>query len=94
MRSKAFLTQFTPLLCVALLSSCTITPTRITLEDGSPAYTMDCTSGIEQCIQAAQLSCPNGYDVIEQGTHTQTVVPHYGEFPLTITTEILTVRCH
>lgn len=75
------------------MTACAVQPLPINGANGQQRYAMNCVSGIEQCYQKAAELCPNGYDIIEQ-THTSSkLVPHYGQYPMIVNTENLTIEC-
>jgi len=86
-------TNITVLLLTFIGSGCAIQPTVTKTADGQQAYTFTCSAGTEQCEQASTTWCPTGYDVIEHGQQASPVVPHYGEYPVTLLTDSLTVQC-
>lgn len=86
-------TKVTGLCFAFVISGCAIQPTSTTDADGRQGYTLNCSSGIEACRQQAADLCPNQYDVIEHTKKSSTVVPHYGEYPMTINIETLTIKC-
>jgi hypothetical protein len=85
--------NLTALLLMLTVSGCAIQPTSIKTPDGQQLYTFTCSTGIEQCEQSAATWCAAGYDVIEHSTHISRVVPHYGEYPVTLISDNLTVKC-
>lgn len=86
-------TKIIGLCFVVFLSGCATQPTSITTADGKQGYTLNCDSGIEKCHQKAAELCPKGYDILEHSKKSSTVVPHYGQYPMTINTELLTIKC-
>lgn len=85
--------NLTALLLMLIVSSCAIQPTVIKTADGQQLYTFTCSTGIEQCEQSAATWCVAGYDVIQHTTPSSKVVPHYGEYPVTLISDNLTVKC-
>ncbi|MDO7596853.1 MAG: hypothetical protein MUQ51_06935 [Pseudomonadota bacterium] len=85
--------KFTVLCLAVFLSGCAIEPTPLNRADGQQGFTMNCNSGLEKCNQKSAELCPAGYDIIEHSKKASTVVPHYGEYPMTIKTESLTIKC-
>lgn len=86
-------TKLTGLCFAVFLSGCAFQPASITTADGKQGYTLNCNSGLEKCHQKATELCPAGYDIIDHSKKSSTVVPHYGEYPMTINTESLTLEC-
>lgn len=81
-------------LCLAVvISGCAIEPLPLTGGNGQLGFTMDCNEGIEKCYQKSAELCPAGYDIIEHTKKTSTLVPHYGQYPMTINIERLTIEC-
>jgi len=54
---------------------------------------MNCNSGIEKCYEKSAELCPSGYDIIEHSNKSSTYLPHYGEYPMTVNIESLTIEC-
>jgi hypothetical protein len=86
-------TKITGLCFAIFLSACATQPTSITTADGQQGFTLNCNSGIEKCHQKSAELCLAGYDIIEHSKKSSTLVPHYGEYPITIITESLTIEC-
>ena len=80
-------------LSFVVIGGCAIEPTSVVGSDGKQRYMMNCHSGIDKCHQKAAELCPSDYDIIEHTKKSSIVVPHYGEYPMTIYTENLTVEC-
>lgn len=76
-----------------LLYGCAINPTPLTTSNGKQGYTIQCDSGVAKCEQKAAKLCPDGYDILDHSKKTTTLVPHYGEYPMTVNIENLTVEC-
>jgi len=76
-----------------VISGCATEPTSITRTDGKQGYTLNCNSGTEKCHQKSAELCSGGYDIIDDSKKTSTFVPHYGEYPMTIDIESLTITC-
>lgn len=85
--------KITVLLLAIVISGCAIEPLPITEADGKKSYALNCNSGIEKCQQKAAELCLGGYDIIDHVKKSSTVVPHYGEYPMTINIESLTIKC-
>lgn len=86
-------TKITGLCFAVFLSGCATQPTSITTADGKQGYMLNCDSGIEKCHQKSTELCPGGYDIIDHSKKSSTVIPHYGQYPMTINTESLTIKC-
>ena len=86
-------TKITVLCFAFVISGCAIEPISMSGPDGKQGYTMNCDSRIEQCHQKAAELCPEGYDILDHAKKASTVVPNYGEYPVTIITESLTIQC-
>ncbi len=77
-----------------LLSSCaTIEPLPITGPSGNQGFSMDCVTSTPNCFLKAGQLCPNGYDIIDHSSTSSIVVPHYGAYPMNVTSESLTIEC-
>ena len=87
---KAKITLF--ILAVAM-GGCATEPVSTVKTDGKQAYTINCTLGIDECRQKAAKLCPAGYDINEHIKKSSTLVPHYGEYPMTINIESLIIHC-
>lgn len=80
-------------LVIAVISGCAINPAPISTSEGKRNYAIYCSSGIDKCHQKSAELCPDGYDIIEHSKQSSTRVPHYGEYPMTINIENLTIDC-
>ncbi|MFW5425773.1 MAG: hypothetical protein ACKE8G_04470 [Methylophagaceae bacterium] len=85
--------KITTLILATIVGGCAIEPVSIAEPDGKQNYIINCTSGIDRCRQKAAELCPAGYDVTEHSKKSSTLVPHYGEYPMTINIENLTINC-
>ncbi|MBL1321341.1 MAG: hypothetical protein COA63_009830 [Methylophaga sp.] len=86
-------TKVTTLSFAVVMCGCAIEPVITAQPDGKQSYTINCSSGIDKCHQRSAKLCPTGYDIIEHSKKTSTLVPHYGEYPMTINIENLTISC-
>jgi len=75
------------------VSACALQPQLMIGADGKQSYTINCNSGIEKCHQKSAELCPSGYETIEHANKSSTLIPHYGEYPMTVNTESLTIQC-
>jgi len=87
---KARITLF---IFAVVVGGCAIEPVSISQPDGKQGYTINCSSGIDKCRQKSAELCPAGYDIIEHFKKSSTLVPHYGEYPMTVNIENLTIHC-
>jgi hypothetical protein len=56
----------------ALLSfSCGAQTKQVVTPEGEKAYYIECASGPGECLEAASVSCPRGYEVRERGSRQQ-----------------------
>jgi hypothetical protein len=85
--------KMTILLLTLVVSACAAQPTSIITADGKQLYAFNCRAGLEKCYQQSRKWCPAGYDIFDHSKKTSTVVPHYGEYPMILTTESLTIQC-
>ncbi len=86
-------TNITLLSLVILMAGCAVQPLPTNGADGQQGYAISCISGIEQCYQKAAKLCSGGYDIIEHTHSSSILVPHYGQYPMTVNTDNLTIRC-
>jgi len=87
---KAKITIF---IVAVVVGGCAIEPVSVTGPGGKQSYTINCTSGIDKCRQKSAELCPTGYDIVEHTKKSSTLVPHYGEYPMTINIEQLIIDC-
>tara|TARA_R110002050_G_scaffold269917_2_gene412687 strand:+ start:229967 stop:230233 length:267 start_codon:yes stop_codon:yes gene_type:complete len=85
-------TKIIGLCFTVIISGCAIKPITVG-ENGELGYTINCNSGIEVCQQKSEELCPSGFDIIDHAKKSSTLAPHYGEYPTTIDTESLTIKC-
>jgi len=76
-----------------LISGCAIEPVSVTKPDGNQGYIINCNSGVALCHKKSAKLCPAGYDITEHTKESSTVIPHYGEYPMTLNTESLIIEC-
>ena len=81
------------LFAILALSACAIEPTVIKGPNGEQAYMFNCNNGTKMCYQKAAKYCPSGYDIIKHTNTSSELMPHYGEYPITVTVENLTIHC-
>lgn len=80
-------------LAAIILSGCAIEPTPITGTNGLQSYKFDCNADTKVCYQKAGKLCTRGYDIIDHANTSTIMMPHYGEHPMTINVESLTIQC-
>ena len=78
---------------IIVLSGCAIEPTTIIGPNGKQVYMLNCNAVIEMCYQKAGKLCSRGYDIINHTNTLSAITPHYGQYPMTINVENLTIQC-
>ncbi len=77
----------------ALMYGCANNPSPMSTSNDKQSYIINCGFGINKCYQKATNLCPDGYDIIDHSKKIASLVPHYGEYPMTVYIENLTVTC-
>jgi len=85
--------RITALTLTIFISACAMDSVPVTTADGKQGYTINCNSGVDLCHKKSAKLCPAGYDIVEHIKESSTVIPHYGEYPMTLNTESLIIEC-
>ena len=89
MKAKIIILGF----AVVVMSSCAVEPISVAGSNGQQRYTINCDSGIDKCHKKSVELCSDGYDIVEHEKKSFERVIHYGQHPVIVNTESLTIDC-
>jgi hypothetical protein len=72
-----------------LLTGCS----NAVLQPSNTPFDVVCAVGTDACEERASAQCATSFSVINRETQQSTVIPHYGQYPLTLEMDKLTVQC-
>jgi hypothetical protein len=73
-----------------VLASCAQT---VQFRPSDESFDVVCAVGTDACEERASAQCASSFSVIHRETQQSTVIPHYGQYPLTLEMDKLTVQC-
>jgi hypothetical protein len=65
----------------------------VVLQPSNTPFDVVCAVGADTCEKRASAQCASSFSVIERETLKSTAIPHYGQYPLTLEMDKLTVQC-